>query len=91
MTPNPALISHIFSTDSTNPAARLVHLALAAIADEGGHAETTVHTLHHMTGLLESIIEIVLGHNRTHEPLLPASIKLADGVVIAELATGVPA
>lgn len=85
MNPQPHVIAHVFATDPTAPVARLVHLSLAAIADEHGHAETTVHTIEHMTGLLPIAIEAVLGHNSTNHVLFPASVTLVDGVITADL------
>lgn len=84
----PALVAHVFSSDATNPAARLVHIALASIADENGHVETTVHTIERMTGLLPSAVEIVLGHNHLNHPLIPVGVSLVDGVIAADLTTG---
>lgn len=88
MNPQPTIIASVFATDATNPVARLVHLALAAIADETGHVETTVHTLEHMTGLLPDAIEVTLGHNRLDQVLFPAGVTLVDGIVTADLPTG---
>lgn len=85
MNPTPTIITHVFTTDPTNPVARLVHLALAALADEHGHVETTVHTLEHLTGLIPLAIEAVLGHNAADVPMFPASVELTDGVVVADL------
>lgn len=85
MNPTPAIIAHVFTTDPANPVARLVHLALAALADEAGHVETTVHTLEHLTGLIPLAIEAALGHNAANVPMFPASVELTDGVVVADL------
>ena len=85
MNPQPAIVAHVFTTDPTTPVARLVHLALAAIADETGHAETTIHTLEHMTGLIPIAIEAALGHNSLDRVLFPGAITLADGIVTADL------
>lgn len=86
MTTHPGNITAVFTHEPSTPVARLVHLALAAIADEHGHAETTVHTLEHMTGLIPIAIEAALGHNAINEPLFPAAIALRDGIVVADLA-----
>lgn len=88
MNPIPAIVALVFTEEAVNPVARLVHLALAAIADERGRVETTVHTLEHMTGLLPTAIEAVLGHNRLDQVLIPGAITLADGIVTADLTTG---
>lgn len=85
MNPVPAIIAHVFTQDPCTPIDRLVHLALAAISDEKGHVETTVHTLEHMTGLSALAIEITLGHNLTDMPLFPAAVTLSDGIVLADL------
>ncbi|WP_309129458.1 hypothetical protein [Microbacterium sp.] len=88
MTPSPLVIATVFTTDPTTPVARLVHLALAALADDRGHVETTVHTLEHMTGLMPIAIEAALGNNSIDMPLFPGTIDLADGVVVADLLPG---
>lgn len=89
MNPQPHVIAHVFTRDARDtpfaPAARLVHLALAALADEHGHAETTVHTLEHMTGLLPIAIRATLGHNHANHVLFPASATLTDDIVVADL------
>lgn len=85
MNPSPAVIAAVFTHDPTTPVARLVHLALAALADEAGHVETTVHTLEHLTGLIPIAVEAALGHNSLDRPLFPGAIELADGVVTADL------
>lgn len=85
MNPHPVVVATVFTADPTNPVARLVHLTLAALADERGHIETTVHSLVHFTGLLPEAIETVLGHNHVNRPLFPASVSLVDGVVVADL------
>lgn len=91
MNPQPAIIAHVFATDPTNAVGRLVHLALAAIADERGHVETTVHTLEHMTGLMPIAIEAALGHNSMNRVLFPAAATLVDGIVTVDLETGAAA
>ncbi|MEJ1087030.1 hypothetical protein WDU99_01720 [Microbacterium sp. Mu-80] len=85
MNPSPLVIAAVFTTEPNSPIARLVHLALAALADESGHVETTVHTIEHLTGLLPIAIEAVLGNNAADVPLFPASVDLTDGVVVAHL------
>lgn len=88
MNPIPAIVAQVFTTDTRSPVARLVHLALAAIADEHGHVETTVHTIEHMTGLMPEAIAIALGHNRLDQVLFPAGVTLVDGLITADLLTG---
>ena len=85
MNPQPQIIAHVFTTDTQNPVARLVHLALAALADEKGHIETTVHTIEHMTALRDEAIEIVLGHNHANMVFIPAGVTLVDGIITADL------
>lgn len=90
MTPHPTVVTSVFTTKDEHPiapAGRFVHLALAVLADDKGHVETTVHTLEHMTGLLPTIIEAALGFNALERPLFPASVALADGVIVADLPT----
>lgn len=89
MNPIPAVVANVFKTDAKAPVARLVHVALAAIADERGHVETTVHTIEHMTGLMPEAIAIALGHNRLDQVLFPAAVTLIDGIITADLPAGV--
>lgn len=91
MTPPPLVVTAVFTgtTEHTvGPVGRYVHLALAIIADETGHVETTVHTIQHMTGLPEVAIEAALGHNALERPLFPGTVTLTDGIVTADLPTG---
>lgn len=89
LTPHPAVVDAVFTdADYVRPAGRFVHLALAVIADENGHVETTVHTLEHMTGLIDTVIEAALGFNPLDEPLFPAEVTLTNGIVYADLPTG---
>jgi hypothetical protein len=83
---NDQIIQAVFTADpAAGPAARLVHLTLATMADEFGHVETTVHSLEHMTGLLPVVIEAVLGFNDLDRILVPGTVTLADGVIVADL------
>lgn len=86
MPTHPQNIANVFAQDTKHPIARLVHVALAAIADEHGRAQTTVHTLVHMTGLLPIAIEAVLGHNPLNQALFPGDVHLVDGIVTVALA-----
>lgn len=90
LSPHPAIVSAVYTTPAApgGPVGRYVHLALAVLADEAGHIETTVHTLEHMTSLPTLAIEAALGHNALNRPLFPASITLVDGVIVADLPTG---
>lgn len=91
LTPHPAVITAAISTKAENvtgPVGRFVHIALALIADEHGHVETTVHTLEHMTGMPTQSIEAALGFNALDRPLFPGNINLTDGIVVADLPTG---
>lgn len=82
---NDQIIAAVFAADPSGPAARLVHLTLATMADEFGHVETTVHSLEHMTGLLPVAIEAVLGFNDLDRVLIPGAVSLVDGVIVATL------
>lgn len=90
MNPHPPIVAAAFADAPTPvpPAGRLVHLALAALANDAGHVETTVHTLEHLTGLLPLVIEAALGANHMNVPLFPAAVTLVDGIVTADLPTG---
>lgn len=85
MNPHPAIVATVFASDPVTPVARLVHFALAALADDRGHVETTVHTLEHMTGLLAIAIEAILGVNHLGMVLIPAAVTLDDGIIVADL------
>ena len=67
--------------------ARLVHLALAALADEHGHVETTLHSLHHITGMAEAWVGSILGLNELGTVLIPAAVAFDNdrGAVIIDL------
>ena len=91
MTPHPTVVTSVFTTKAEQPvppAGRFVHLALAVLADDKGHVETTVHTLEHMTGLNPTVIEAALGFNALDRPLFPGAVNLTDGIVVAGLPTG---
>jgi hypothetical protein len=88
LTPHPPVITAAVALEVTGPVGRFVHIALALIADENGHVETTVHTLQHMTGMPKISIEAALGFNSLDKPLFPATVSLVDGVVTADLPTG---
>lgn len=83
------ILTTILSTDAgtRGPAARLVHLTIAALAiqNDSRRVETTVHTLAHLTGLLPVAVEAVLGHNALELPLFPATVQLDDDIVTVQL------
>jgi hypothetical protein len=76
-----AVLEH---TPASAPA-RLVHLALAATADENGHAETTLHSLEHITGMRADWVASILGQNELGTILIPAAVTFADDVVKVDL------
>lgn len=91
LAPQPTVVSAVFTSPeeaTTGPVGRYVHLALAVLANDAGHVETTVHTIEHMTGLPTVAIEAALGHNVYNRPLFPAAVTLRDGIITADLPTG---
>lgn len=67
--------------------ARLVHLALAALADEHGHVETTLHSLHHVTSMAEAWVGSILGLNELGTVLIPGAVTFNNdaGTVTVDL------
>lgn len=79
-----AVLEH---TPASAPA-RLVHLALAATADENGHVETTLHSLEHITGMQADWIGGILGlYRRRGKVLIPARVAFDNetGLVTVDL------
>lgn len=90
LTPHPGVVTAVFTDgpDPVSPAGRFVHMTLALLADEAGHVETTVHTLEHMTGLLDTVIEAALGFNPLERPLFAGAVTLTNGIITADLPIG---